>query len=71
MKIFNEREALYEQLELEKKAKNGERDSQRLSINQKIQQQKNSSAEPVARGHLNQNSNMLSAGPNIGKSPYQ
>lgn len=35
MKIFNEREALYEQLEQEKKAKgmNGERDSQRLSIN--------------------------------------
>ena len=44
MKIFNDREKLYDQLEKENK------DNKRSSMNPK-QQPKNSSAEPVIRGH--------------------
>jgi hypothetical protein len=54
MKIYNEREALYEQLDRERGSlagsKLGNKDPKRLSINQKGA--KNSSAEPMIRGHL-------------------
>jgi hypothetical protein len=49
MKIFNEREQLYDQLEKEG-----------------AKMKKNSSAEPVIRGHLSQKSNILTK-----DSPYQ
>jgi len=55
---------LYDQIEKENK------DNKRSSLNQK-QPPKNSSAEPVIRGHQSQQSNILSSGPNVKASPYQ
>ena len=63
MQIFDDREKLYDQIEIENK------DKKRLSMNQK-QPLKNSSAEPVIRGHQSQQSNILSSGPNVKPSPY-
>ena len=51
MKIFEEREALYSQMEKEKGVQANNSGNQRLSLNPKTQQPKNSSAEPVIRGH--------------------
>ena len=64
MKIFDEREALYEQMEREKGPSQKQSNNNRLSINPKAQQPKNSSAEPVIRGHVSGN-NALKNGPNI------
>ena len=62
MKIYNEREELYDQMEREK------RENQRLSVGQK-HTVKNQSAEPVVRGHMSQQSNIM-GGPNVKASPY-
>jgi hypothetical protein len=63
MKIFEEREALYSEMEKEKGVQPKQQNNNRLSINPKAQQPKNSSAEPIIRGHAN--NNVLKNGPNI------
>ena len=61
MKIFNEREALYQQMEKENRGSN------RISMSAKSNHPKNSSAGPAVRGH------QMSSGQqqNIKVNPYQ
>ena len=69
MNIFEEREALYEQMDKEKKKTNSiSQGNQRLTMSAKGQ--KNSSAGPAVRGHqvLTQNQNQLN---NVKVNPYQ